>query len=107
MTIVEFLEAQWAEEEQIATSAIAAAALADYDDAGELCELFRRVLREVAAKRKVIAAFEGTHLGSPWDDAQSSDTADWGDRQNAYCRMLATFATTHSSHPDYQKEWAL
>ena len=68
-----------------------------------------RVLREVAAKRAIIAASKDTYAGPPWEDADiESGAADvWDGRQTAYREVLANLASAYSAHPDYRKEWAI
>lgn len=67
-----------------------------------------RVLREIAAKRAIIAASD-TYGGPPWEDADidSGEADAWDGRQTAYREVLANLAAIYSSHPDYQNEWAL
>lgn len=146
MTIVEFLEARIAEDEQIATAAshpgwpwpsgedlgewivsdrghlYAGGSVRTHygvmDDGDETSEeLVRhmaqqdpaRALREVAAKRAIIAASKDTYAGPPWEDADiESGAADvWDGRQTSYREVLANLASAYSDHPDYRKEWAI
>ncbi len=57
-----------------------------------------RVLREVAAKRAIVADYENTDGDSPRDRERGR----W-DRSHAAVRHLAA---VYSHHPDYRPEWA-
>jgi hypothetical protein len=57
-----------------------------------------RVLREVDAKRALLAGHEGVHR------------CDWGEHRGpdmlgGWCKTVCTLAAVYSDHPDYQESW--
>ena len=69
-----------------------------------------RVLREVAAKRAILAAHK--HRFEGHGDAFGCDTCHW-DRDYGmplgveWCTTLRALAAVHSDHPDYDPSWDL
>ena len=57
-----------------------------------------RVLREVAAKRAILAAYVRADGGSPRD----RDRGRWDSSHAAVSQLAAVY----SGHPDYRQEWA-
>ncbi len=57
-----------------------------------------RVLREVTAKRALLADFT--------DELRDAERHQDVDMIEAYTRLLGVLAAPYSDHPDYRKEWA-
>lgn len=83
MTIVEFLEARWDEEEQVARSA-----------GGDvhLTVPAYRFIDDIAAKRAILAQ---------WTAAEQMAAA------YALNRVVRSLASIYRDHPDYPQEWAI
>ncbi|MDV8005031.1 DUF6221 family protein [Rhodococcus sp. IEGM 1318] len=62
-----------------------------------------RVLRELAAKRAIIAEY----VNECWVQDQGHRTAWTEGGQAARETALRLFASTYSDHPEYQAEWAI
>lgn len=106
MTIMDFLEARLTEDEADATEAdgdrLLAWSMHDHmviNDAGFM-QTFTpsRILREVAAKRALMASHDIGH-----DPCEAHDAM----YESVPCGVILHLAAVYSSHPDYQKEWAL
>lgn len=120
MTIVEFLEARLAEDERIAKATGEDTTYGftwpntQYEvRSSELIHIRRhdpeRALREVAAKRAILAQEEAAR--SQFEHVKSSTTYPAIEVLIGQVAALATvirhLASIYSSHPDYQQEWAL
>lgn len=124
MTITEFLTARLDEEEQNARLALerhvgpdgtpywprpsARAAARMNADPGQLAGARiidtyspARVLREVAAKRKIVAELEEF-----WDEAHLSTEEYAAGHAKALLWVGLQLAAVHADHPDYQQAWA-
>lgn len=75
-----------------------------------------RILREVAAKRAIIAPHRFVSWLVPDDEDANGACVQcskvWNEENHLAivgwpCEPLRALAVVHSSHPDYQKEWAL
>lgn len=106
MTIVEFLEARIAEDEADARAANEGRLLAwsknDHMvivDSGFM-QTFTpsRILREVAAKRAIMAEH-----GIDQDPCDAHDAM----YESAPCDVILNLAAIYLDHPDYQAEWAI
>ena len=106
MTIVEFLEARIAEDEADARAAddgrLLACSKKDHmviNDAGFM-QTFTpsRVLREVAAKRAIMAEH-----GMGQDPCDAHDAM----YESVPCDVILNLAAIYLDHPDYQSEWAI
>jgi hypothetical protein len=117
-TLAEFLAARLTEDEETAKAVLpedwsdiawagvgpsAVAFVTDFDPA--------RVLREVGAKRAVLALH---HMDSDeYTDADGIERAafichecdNFGSSDNWPCRTLRQLVSVYSDHPDYQAEW--
>jgi hypothetical protein len=89
MSIVEFLEARLAEDEQVA---------AHVDDAVGPA----RVLREVEAKRAILAWVTGAQSATAAGDEQAFHD----EEAAALTFAIRALASVYSDHPDYQQAWA-
>ncbi len=106
MTIVEFLEARLDEDEADATEAdgdrLLACSKKDHmviNDAGFM-QTFTpsRALREVAAKRAIMAEH-----GIDQDPCDAHDAM----YESVPCDVMLHLAAIYLDHPDYQAEWAI
>lgn len=127
MGIVEFLEAQIAEDEAVAKAASAESGGSDWavrdipwegiyhfatsdDPPGEVTAVTHhmdihdpaRVLREVAAKRALLEFWrriaEPAWMNEPWSAKA------WYEMRNG---AILPFAAAYSDHPDFNEEWVL
>ena len=92
-TLADFLLARIAEDEVNAQRYVEV--LPD----GDMAPLFRRVLREVEAKRRIV----GLHSGDNDTMCQSWE----GNYVEEPCPTLRALASVYADHEDYRAEWAL
>ena len=105
MTLVEFLTARLDEDEAAATRHLDDASGAGWGDYPA------RVLREVAAKRAILAEHSPTSY--PYDDEVGDESCTGcglgGDEEYREtintCPTLRALASVYSDHPDYREEW--
>lgn len=91
---IEFLEARLDEDEAWAEDAPSQERPRDPDDPA-------RVLRDVAAKRRIIAMYEAPAYGG-WDPA---DRAEASGRREGLREVIRALASVYGWHEDYREEW--
>lgn len=64
-----------------------------------------RVLREVEAKRRVVARYEEATTGAAQEDRLSA--ASWRPVVSILAPVLRDLAEPYADHPDYRSEWAV
>ena len=111
MTIIEFLNAHIAEDEAAARAVLEKSAPDGWDNPTETGNFWReevefwdrfdpeRVLAECAAKRGILAEYEGLTFES------RSVMDSWEPYRSVMRNTLAQMAKVYESHPDYDKGW--
>lgn len=120
MTIVEFLEARLAEDEAVALAIthIQDSKLGEWTGKSAFLWILgdqkvsnhiarhdpARVLREVAAKRAIIAEH---HRASQWGGpVDVCDAHDGATMATIVCDTMLALAAVYSDHPDYREDWS-
>ena len=113
MTITGFLEARIAEDEAIARHAGSCDYYDDIDESVPLADernhVLRhdpaRVLRETAAKRKILAAYIEAEKRRPSGAYGYEEGESYGEAE-ALLGVVRALVAVHGSHPDFDPAWA-